>query len=1038
MSITRPALLSALIAACAGAPESTAPPVEVASLAVRELPPAAALPLGRTCERDAECLGGKCIRMSDGVGRCTVTCAAGCPSGWSCAAGLEMCVPENLAGRQPKPAPRFCLGGCDDGNACSDDRCNAGVCTHSWRKDGWRCDDGDPCTRADACASSEGTRFCVGEAMQCDDGNTCTDDWCAEAGCRYTERDGSACDDGDACTTDDACAGAACLGASVVCAPGNDCEIATCDSSAGCSLQPRDEGPCDDGDACTTGEDCTDGACGNGLAVVCDDGNACTVDVCDAATGACASVAVEGAPCSDGDLCTVADSCAAGSCAGVALQCDDGNACTADACVAGECPASPVVGDCDDGNACTTDDRCAAGACAGATIACDDGNPCTADTCDIVSGCVALAASGAACDDGSACTHGDVCSDGACSGAAIACDDGNPCTEDHCFPGQGCWSGPGNGGSCDDGNACTTADHCDGSECLGVRRHCDDQNPCTADKCDPAIGCRSSADDSRTCNDGSACTTGDRCVQSLCVGSAVSCDDGNSCSHDICSPAFGCANYAKPDGAACSDGNRCTAAWEQDPLVFVGDIAASGQGAACLELVRGPKSRLAFACLSGGVLESRASGVTTLSVPLAVVEGHPEELGSSWSLFLSVATGPDGASSVISAEVLHEEEAELILLQPLAGSAFGCQSVAGAAASQCSGAFHWTHYAKDVEVGEGALTVLASTRHLPEPTDLCASGYCTGTAKTCDDNNGCTQDACDPAEGGCVFAPMLGRPCDDGALCTKNDVCTAAGACVGAARSCDDGNPCTNDTCSEADGCTAVVLADGSACEDGNPCTAAPCPARAVASWLLSDAPAPGPESTLAAEPLLLALPGFFGAGPATFRLAEGEARIDVAPDGVGRATFVVAVSAGPGDRLGELWHGSFTLAPRGLGDGAAGALGPWLGLVEGYQPAAITESWTHWNLVDASLQRVEGGGVATLFAASGATVQLGDTANGRSLGLGLQARVRFVHTSGVTTRFGQGEWASTLTPVDVPACPLTDQCAAGVCAAEQVPGCVP
>src|SRR6266446_3005535 len=43
----------------------------------------------------------------------------------------------------------------------------------------------------------------------------------------------------------------------------------------------------------------------------------------------------------------------------------------------------------------------------------------------------------------------------------------------------------------------------------------------------------------------------------------------------------------------------------------------------------------------------------------------------------------------------------------------------------------------------------------PAPEDLC-SGV------TCDDNNPCTSDACDPASGVCVFTPTPGVTCNDG------------------------------------------------------------------------------------------------------------------------------------------------------------------------------------------------------------------------------------------------------------------------------------
>ena len=176
-------------------------------------------------------------------------------------------------------------------------------------------------------------------------------------------------------------------------------------------------GGCDDGDACTAGETCEDADCTQGAAVDCDDGNLCSDDACDAAAG-CTHDANK-ASCSDGDLCTQGDACDDGACvAGAAVDCDDANDCTADACAADAgCQHGSVVdgGVCSDGSKCTPVDGCEAGACVGVgTLACDDGKGCTDDACDAVEGCVAVP-NAATCTDGDSCTLGDACSGGVCA-----------------------------------------------------------------------------------------------------------------------------------------------------------------------------------------------------------------------------------------------------------------------------------------------------------------------------------------------------------------------------------------------------------------------------------------------------------------------------------------------------------------------------------------------------------------------------------------------------------------------------------------------
>ena len=98
----------------------------------------------------------------------------------------------------------------------------------------------------------------------------------------------------------------------------------------------------------------------------------------------------------------------------------------------------------------------------GSPLLCDDNDACTVDSCDSVSGC----------------RHD-----------ASGCDDGNPCTDDSCNAVQGCVHAN-NNVLCNDFNACTRTDRCVGGVCVGSNPPvCDDGDSCTADACDPGIGC---------------------------------------------------------------------------------------------------------------------------------------------------------------------------------------------------------------------------------------------------------------------------------------------------------------------------------------------------------------------------------------------------------------------------------------------------------------------------------------------------------------------------------------------------------------------
>jgi len=99
--------------------------------------------------------------------------------------------------------------------------------------------------------------------------------------------------------------------------------------------------------------------------------------------------------------------------------------------------------------------------------------------------------------------------------------------------------------------------------------------------------------------------------------------------------------------------------------------------------------------------------------------------------------------------------------------------------------------------------------------DACVAGSCDGEFINCNDDNPCTDDFCDQQKG-CQNVPNT-LACSDGNACTLGDVCTG-GACLGGAvTTCDDGNPCTLDSCDQTAGCSHPPVAGS--CNDGNKCT---------------------------------------------------------------------------------------------------------------------------------------------------------------------------------------------------------------------------
>ncbi|MFN2377891.1 MAG: hypothetical protein ABR538_15255, partial [Candidatus Binatia bacterium] len=255
-------------------------------------------------------------------------------------------------------------------------------------------------------------------------------------------------------------------------------------------------------------------------------------------------------------------------------QCDPAETCgeQTPASVA-DCPADVVTpngGACQDGLFCTVDETCTDGVCGGGVPnTCDDENSCTTDTCKEANDTCqhANASNGTPCDDGSLCTTGDTCTSGVCAGGpAVTCNDDNACTDDACNPATGLCDFTNNAAPCDDGLFCTSNDACSGGVCTGgAAPSCDDGDSCTVDVCDEeadSCGVGGTAPDGTPCDDGLFCTVDDACTAGACVGPNPNpnlCDDSNVCTSDSCNEGNNsCKNTNANNGGSCDDGFPCT------------------------------------------------------------------------------------------------------------------------------------------------------------------------------------------------------------------------------------------------------------------------------------------------------------------------------------------------------------------------------------------------------------------------------------------------------------------------------------------------
>lgn len=224
----------------------------------------------------------------------------------TCVAG-GVCVLAPILDGRPCDDGLFCTSGdaCKSGvcagapRLCPDkDPCNVGACDEQARQctfvpghDGAACDDGDPCTGTGSCkagACQKGPDACAPLRTECIDATCtptgcvtqskldgtgcgmsfCSNGLCKSGHCNITPiNEGVACNDGKFCTVGDTCKGGFCVGAPNPCPTAGQCVKGTCDEAAkACVMTPiPDNSPCNDGNACTANEFCSNQVCIGGL-----------------------------------------------------------------------------------------------------------------------------------------------------------------------------------------------------------------------------------------------------------------------------------------------------------------------------------------------------------------------------------------------------------------------------------------------------------------------------------------------------------------------------------------------------------------------------------------------------------------------------------------------------------------------------------------------------------------------------------------------------------------------------------------------------
>ena len=156
------------------------------------------------------------------------------------------------------PRNQACPTSCDDNNPCTVDTCDNGACFNDFAPDSTLC---------------ENTCLVGGQGQ------------CSFGVCKGAPApDGTACEDKDPCTLGDTCKNGLCFsGPTMPCYALDIChEVGNCDRALGACTNPlaKDGKGCDDGLACTTGDQCEKGTCA---------GTLLSCPSCEIATGICQS-----------------------------------------------------------------------------------------------------------------------------------------------------------------------------------------------------------------------------------------------------------------------------------------------------------------------------------------------------------------------------------------------------------------------------------------------------------------------------------------------------------------------------------------------------------------------------------------------------------------------------------------------------------------------------------------------------------------------------------------------------------------------------
>ncbi|MBI5369805.1 hypothetical protein HZA85_01250 [Candidatus Uhrbacteria bacterium] len=351
------------------------------------------------------------------------------------------------------------------------------------------------------------------------------------------------------------------------------------------------------------------------------------------------------------------------------------------------------------------------------------------------------------------------------------------------------------------------------------KEDCDDKNACTEDGCNQLTGqCAHVVQIYFSCDDKNACTQDDRCnEQGECLGNQKTlCFDGNPCTLDTCDKNGGCV-FSNID-VPCNDNNACTNDDQCQNGACAGVPIVCDDKNPCTADTCNPKTGCVFQQENNVPCDDNNACTSADQCASGICKGSPINCGDGNSCTVDSCDKQSGCYSTPAVNNTTCSDGDGCTLKDVCIDSV-CKS---GAKKNCDDNNVCTNDACDSSDGQCLHEVLPGIHYCDDNnactnTDTCKLGVCTGKIVQCYDGNDCTLDTCD-MKAGCLFLAQDKAPCDDGNKCTLGDIC-AQTKCEGKVISCDDGNVCTNDTCDPAVGACNHTAATGYYCNDGNACT---------------------------------------------------------------------------------------------------------------------------------------------------------------------------------------------------------------------------